>query len=68
MQEPGRVPAFPILARGPEWPAQIMVGEVLLVAGHLIGHAEDTVMADEGFELATQIVALDPVLWQRRSG
>ena len=53
MQEPCRIPAFPVLARGPESATQVVVGEVLLVTGHLVGHAKDAVVADEGFELAT---------------
>lgn len=53
MQEPCWIPTFPVLASGPEGATQVVIREVLLVAGHLVGHAEYTVMTDKSFEFAT---------------
>jgi hypothetical protein len=42
--------------------AEVVEGEVELVGGELAaGEAGDAVVADEGFEFAAEVVALDPI-------
>jgi len=40
--------------------AEIVQGEVEFFGGEHVGAAEDAVVADEGFEFAAEVVALDP--------
>ena len=42
--------------------AEVVEGKVEFVGGEHVGAAEDAVVADEGFELAAEVVALDPCL------
>ena len=56
------VPLLVALAVLPEGAAEVVDGEEELLRRPLVQGAEDAVVADEGLELATQGVALDPVL------
>lgn len=42
--------------------AEVVEGEVEFFGGEHVGAAEDAVVADEGFEFAAEVVALDPCL------
>ncbi len=55
------IPLLVILAIVPQRAAEIVVREEQLFRGILVQGAEDTVVGDEGFELAAEGVALDPV-------
>lgn len=72
----GGVPAAPV-AEGRGWEerfgarevgvvpgraAEVVEGEVEFFGREHVGAAEDAVVADEGFEFAAEIVALDPCL------
>ena len=72
----GGVPAAPV-AEGCGWEdgfgtrevgvvpgraAEVVQGEVEFFGGEHVGAAENTVVADEGFEFAAEVVALDPCL------
>lgn len=72
----GGVPASPVAEGGggeerlgarevgvvPGRAAEVIEGEVEFFGGEHVGAAEDAVVADEGFEFAAEVVALDPCL------
>lgn len=55
------IPFLVHLAVLPERTSKVVLGEEELFRLDLVERAEDTVVADDGLELASEIVSLDPV-------
>lgn len=59
--EAGGIPFRPGFWLFPEWAFEFVEGEVELFRGKLATHTKDTVVGYEGFELAAEIMTLDPI-------